>query len=148
MAKERPLTQLTFRLGVLGAMQEARYAEALAPSGLKPKHVALLGLLERDGADSQQEVARRMRIAPSLVVLLADQLEDLGAVDRVRDPLDRRRQNLTLTAEGHKMLATCTDLAVGLDEELVAPLTAADRAALRRIMAKLAVANDLPGDSY
>jgi len=35
-----------------------------------------------------------MGVAPSLVVALADHLKELEAVQRVRDPADRRRQIL------------------------------------------------------
>lgn len=40
-----------------------------------------------------------MGVVPSLVVTLADQLEGLGAIERVRDPDDRRRHRLGLTEE-------------------------------------------------
>ncbi|GAA5079794.1 DNA-binding MarR family transcriptional regulator [Thermocatellispora tengchongensis] len=138
-----PVGTVSFRLGVLGAGQEARYAERLADLELKPKHVALLSALRIKGAESQLEVAAVMRVAPSLVVLLADQLEARGAIERVRDPSDRRRQRLHLTEEGVRLLDAATAAAAALDEELTAPLDAADRAALARILERLAIANDL-----
>jgi DNA-binding MarR family transcriptional regulator len=142
-----PVAKLTFRLGVLGAMQEARYTEALMPLGLKPKHVALISALRLGSAQSQQELAQVLRIAPSLVVLLADQLEQRGLVARVRDTRDRRRQHLVLTPAGETALAQCVDLVTALDEELVAELSTTDRAALSRILGRLAIARGLPGDS-
>ncbi len=135
---------LTFRLGALGATQEARFAERLAGHGVRPKHVALLSALRLGDAESQLELATTLRIAPSLVVLLADQLAALGAIERVRDPADRRRQRLHLTAEGERLLAEGTAIAVELDEERTAPLSPADRSALVRILAKLASAEGLP----
>src|SRR5690349_150552 len=91
---------LSFRLGSLGALISDQYAEALAEVGLKPKHVAVLGVLDAGLASSQLEIARLMRVAPSLVVSLADHLEAKGAIRRLRDPADRRRQILSLTDEG------------------------------------------------
>jgi DNA-binding MarR family transcriptional regulator len=140
-----PLGTLSFRLGVLGVMQEARFAGRLAAHELKPKHIALLSALRLGGAESQQELAGVLRIAPSLVVLLADQLETLGAVERVRDPADRRRQRLEITDDGVKLLDAGTAAALTLDDELAAGLSATDRAALERILQKLAVAAGLPG---
>ncbi|MBP8532239.1 MarR family winged helix-turn-helix transcriptional regulator [Streptomyces sp. MK37H] len=139
-----PVNTVTFRLGVLGAWQEARYTERLAGLELKPKHVALLGVLRIKGAESQLELAGVMRVAPSLVVQLADHLEALGAIERVRDPADRRRQRLTLTKDGIRLLNAAGDLAEELDEELTAPLAPADRAALTRILERLAAHTGIP----
>ena len=139
-----PLSTLTFRLGVLGAMQEAQYAAGLARYELKPKHVALLSALRLGGAESQQALAAVLRNAPSLVVLLADQLESLGAVRRVRDGNDRRRQRLEITPAGVDLLDAGTAIATALDEELAAGLGRADRATLERILRKLAVQRGLP----
>ncbi len=143
-----PVTTVTFRLGVLGVTQEARYADRLAPLGLKPKHLALLSALHLGGADSQLELAAVLRIAPSLVVLLADQLAALGAIERVRAPADRRRQHLHLTPEGARLLAAGTAIAVTLDAERTACLTPADRKALARILQQLATADGLPTDDH
>ncbi|WP_203839903.1 MarR family winged helix-turn-helix transcriptional regulator [Winogradskya humida] len=139
-----PATSLSFRLGVLGAMAEARWAGRIAGHGVKPKHVALLSSLRLGAADSQLELAATLRVAPSLVVLLADQLETLGAVSRERDPGDRRRQRLVLTAVGERLLDDCVGAADALDEELVTALSATERAALTRILGKLAGAEGLP----
>lgn len=139
-----PLGTLTFRLGVLGVSQEARFAGRLAGHELKPKHIALLSALRLGKAESQQELAGVLRVAPSLVVLLADQLKALGAIERVRDPADRRRQRLEITEDGIKLLDAGTAAALTLDDELAAGLSTADRAALERILQKLAVAAGLP----
>jgi len=138
-----PVGTLTVRLGVLGVTQEARYAGRLAALGLKPKHVILLSALRMGGAESQQELAAALGVAPSLVVLLADQLAALGAIARVRDPADRRRQRLHVTDEGDRLLDEATALAVTLDDERTAVLSAEDRAALIRILEKLAAADGL-----
>lgn len=133
-----PAGTLTVRLGVLGISQGARYAGRLAALGLKPKHVILLSALRTGGAESQQELAADLRIAPSLVVLLADQLASLGAIKRARDQTDRRRQRLHLTDEGDRLLDAATAVAVALDDECTAILSAEDRAALTRILDQLA----------
>jgi DNA-binding MarR family transcriptional regulator len=146
MASDRlrtPVGTVSFRLGVLGVAQEAQYAARLADLELKPKHVAVLSVLRGKRAESQLEVAGVMRVAPSLVVLLVDQLEARGAVERVRDPADRRRQQLHLTDEGARLLGAATDVSASLDEELTASLSAVDRAALARVLGRLAVAEPL-----
>ncbi|GAA1893750.1 hypothetical protein GCM10009753_23190 [Streptantibioticus ferralitis] len=85
-----------------------------------------------------------MGIAPSLVVSLADHLEGLGAVQRVRDPQDRRRQVLTLTEEGRRLLDRCESAARALDEEFGSGLTADQRRALDEALQVLANRVGLP----
>lgn len=70
---------LTFRLGTLGAVLTDRFTARLAAHDLKPKHVGLLAVLDSGVAASQLDVAKIMSVAPSLVVSLADRLEELGA---------------------------------------------------------------------
>ncbi|MBL7259446.1 MarR family winged helix-turn-helix transcriptional regulator [Paractinoplanes lichenicola] len=130
-----PLETLSFRLALLGAAHEASLAARLAALDLKPKHVALLSLLRSRGAESQVELAAALGVAPSLVVLLADRLAERGAIQRVRDPADRRRQSLRLTAEGARLLDAATAEAATLDDTL--GLSADDRAALDRILDSL-----------
>jgi DNA-binding MarR family transcriptional regulator len=126
-----------FQLGVLGSIATARYSARIEPHALKPKHIGLMVVLDRGLASSQLDIARLMGIAPSLVVALADHLEGLGAVHRVRDPADRRRQVLTLTEHGHELLATCAAIARSLDAELGMDLAEAENSALMKLLARL-----------
>ncbi|MCX4451144.1 MarR family winged helix-turn-helix transcriptional regulator [Streptomyces sp. NPDC058369] len=138
---------LSFRLGTLGAMVADQYAQALAELGLKPKHVGVLGVLDAGLAASQLEIARLMRVAPSLVVSLADHLESKGAIKRLRDPEDRRRQILSLTEEGRELLGQCTAKSLALDARLDAGLTAPQQTALREALGRLAMSYGLPGSA-
>ncbi|MEV8313671.1 hypothetical protein AB0Q95_05810 [Streptomyces sp. NPDC059900] len=78
-----------------------------------------------------------MGVAPSLVVALADHLQKLGAVERVRDPADRRRQILTLTEHGRELLGVCAELARSADAEFAADLTEAESAVLTALLDRL-----------
>ncbi|MGW6057653.1 MarR family winged helix-turn-helix transcriptional regulator [Streptomyces sp. NPDC055189] len=127
-----------FRFGVLGAMATDLFAARIEAHDLKPKHVGLMVVLDTGRASSQLEVAGVMGVAPSLVVALADHLQKLGAVERVRDPADRRRQILTLTEQGRELLAVCGDLARSADAEFAADLTAAESAVLTALLDRLA----------
>ncbi|GGN82413.1 MarR family transcriptional regulator [Streptomyces albiflavescens] len=139
-----PTGTLAFRLGTVGTLVTARFAAAVEDLGVKPKHVGLLSVIGSGAPASQQDVARTMGVVPSLVVTLADQLEELGAIERVRDPDDRRRHRLGLTPEGHTLLAECTARARALDEELTAGLSTAERDTLSRAMGVLAREAGLP----
>ncbi|QTD95904.1 MarR family winged helix-turn-helix transcriptional regulator [Streptomyces cyanogenus] len=135
---------VVFRLGTLGTVATDRFTREIEGLGLKPKHVGLMAALSLAAVASQQELAARMGVAPSLMVSLADYLEGLGAVRRVRDPRDRRRQVLTLTKEGQGLLDRCTSMARTLDEEFVAGLTEKQRKALDEALRVMANRAGLP----
>ncbi|MFF4350382.1 MarR family winged helix-turn-helix transcriptional regulator [Streptomyces sp. NPDC001530] len=131
-------SSVVFRLGVLGAMATDLFAARIEAHELKPKHVGLMVALDAGRASSQLEVAGVMGVAPSLVVALADHLQKLGAIQRVRDPSDRRRQVLTLTEHGRELLAVCGKLAQSADAEFAADLTATESAVLTDLLDRLA----------
>ena len=135
---------IVFRLGTVGSVAGDRFAERIQAYDLKPKHAGLMTALSEGVAPSQQELAARLGVAPSLVVSLADHLETLGAVRRVRDPGDRRRQVLTLTDHGRDLLEQCAAAARALDEELTAALAPEQRVALHDALGVLAAAYGLP----
>jgi DNA-binding MarR family transcriptional regulator len=124
-----------------------RFAERLAELELKPKHAGLLVVLDAGLAASQLEVAKIMRVAPSFVVSPADHLEGMGALQRVRDPADRRRQVLTLTDEGRELLAECTAVARALDAEVLDGLAPEEEAALRCALQRVGATFGLPGEA-
>ncbi len=142
-AEKLPET-ITFRLGLLGAFLTDRFSADVSSLGLKPKHAGMLNVLAANGTTSQMEMAQILRVAPSLVVALADHLESLGAIERLRDPEDRRRQNLSSTPHGRALLRKCLDAAHAIDAETTADLTTAERADLHRILGTLADRLGLP----
>ena len=109
------------------------------------KQVGLLAVVDAGVASSQREIASAMRVAPSLVVSLVDQLVRLGAVRRTRSRTDRRAHIIEITAEGRRLLALGADAARRLDAELRASLSPAGRAALDEFLAELAGPAELAG---
>lgn len=77
--------------------------EMLAASGLGPRrYQALLAIRARPTRTgfSVGDLADELIIKPNTAAELANRLENAGLVRRVRDPRDRRRALLELTAEG------------------------------------------------
>ena len=129
------LSSAGFRLGVLGAQITRAFSEG---TGLTHKQVGLRAVVDAGVASSQREIASAMRVAPSLVVSLVDQLVRLGAVRRTRSRTDRRAHIIEITAEGRRLLALGADAARRLDAELRASLSPAGRAALDEFLAESA----------
>jgi DNA-binding MarR family transcriptional regulator len=128
---------LVFHLGAVGALATDLFAQRLEAIELKPKHVGLMLVLEAGLASSQLEMAKVLRVAPSLVVMFADHLEELGAIKRVRDPADRRRQLLSLTDKGKVLLYECGGIARSIDREIAADLSKEEHAVLGDALAKI-----------
>lgn len=130
---------VTFRLGTLGARLSTRFSEKISKYNLKLKHVGVLTAIRAGAGSSQLELARVMRVVPSVVVANIDELEQLGALKRVRDQNDRRRQNITLTPRGHALLKDCTAAAREVDAEVTTGLDEAQKRALKEILDVISV---------
>ena len=87
-------SSLADRLGpLLGRAHEAHRVlaqRALASFGLSPKGFGALAVLAAEGPLSQQRLAARQGIDRTTMVAVVDELERVGAVERRRDPDDRR----------------------------------------------------------
>src|SRR3954452_2637309 len=99
---------LAERLGpLLGRAHEAHRVlsvAALAPLGLSPKAFGALTVLDAEGPLSQRRLGERQGIDRTTAVSVVDDLERQGAVERRRDPDDRRAYSLHLTARGRRLL--------------------------------------------
>lgn len=144
-APDAPLPDTaTFLLGTVGSVVAQRFGDDIAACDLKPKHVGLLVVLASGRPASQLEIAGALRVVPSLVVRLADHLERIGAIERARDPADRRRQVLSLTGHGRALLAQCAAATRSLEAELLAGIPPDDAAVLRRLLHQVGLNLGLP----
>jgi DNA-binding MarR family transcriptional regulator len=115
-----------------------RVAEALAGLDMRTHEFAVLHHLQQAGPLSQQELGSALRINPSNLVGLLDALEADGLIVRPRDPADRRRHIVGLTAEGEERLAEAKRAVSAAEEDLLAPLTEAEQARLKGTLERLA----------
>jgi DNA-binding MarR family transcriptional regulator len=75
-----------------------------------------------------------MHLDPNNCVLLLNEMEAAGHIRRVRDPQDRRRHIVELTPAGKKALAHAERAMEDLEEEVLGPLSADERAQLRDLL--------------
>jgi DNA-binding MarR family transcriptional regulator len=130
-------------LARVGRTQSARFAERVRSLGLRPKHFAVLNAIALADGASQQELGAQMGLDPSGLVGAIDELEDLGLVERRRDPADRRRNALGLTAEGTATLRRARRLVSDGARELLGPLDDAEVDTLVELLGKVADAGQL-----
>jgi MarR family transcriptional regulator, lower aerobic nicotinate degradation pathway regulator len=79
--------------------------ERLAVHGVRTHHLAVLAALADHGPSCQQDLCDRLDLDKSHMVGFVDDLEAGGHVVRARDPQDRRRHSVDITASGRDLLA-------------------------------------------
>src|SRR3954468_23151559 len=95
-------------LALLGQEAMHRLRAAHTAHDLKPRQFQILGLLHDHGGLAQGELIPGVGVAPSILVTRLTPLEAAGLVTRERDPGDRRRHLVTLTAAGEQHLVSAS----------------------------------------
>jgi DNA-binding MarR family transcriptional regulator len=133
-------------LALLGHHAMRKLREAHTRHELSPRQFQLLGLLHDHGPLGQRELGQEMETDPSILVTLLNPLEAEGLLSRRRDPLDRRRHLVSLTARGERRLAAAARAQREAEEELFAGLDEAQREQLRVLLLALkgGVSNGCP----
>src|ERR1700749_233091 len=109
---------------------------SLAPCGLRPRHLIALRLLSEHGPASQQGLSDVLSLDPSNVVGLLNELEERGLIVRRRDPADRRRHIVELSAAGSgEVTQTCDQLGL-VEDDLFKTLTTDERATLYSLLSR------------
>ena len=135
---EELLASSTFLLKRLGFIAKERSMEAYEATGLHPYHYAILLVLDDGCHETQGSIADALGYDRGQLVGLLDELEDQGLVERKRDPNDRRRHLVTLTAAGTKRLERLRTLARATEDEFLTPLSDEERATLHALLLRLA----------
>jgi DNA-binding MarR family transcriptional regulator len=120
-----------------GVLVSRAIEDALAATGLTARQFLLLSIVAEATSQSQLEVSRRLHLDPTIVVGLVDELEQRGLVGRSKHPDDRRRHVLALTAKGSTALAGATERTRAVEDAFLGALSAADRARLRSMLARV-----------
>ncbi|MGW7532294.1 MarR family winged helix-turn-helix transcriptional regulator [Amycolatopsis sp. NPDC054798] len=141
----RPLHETSaFKLMVLGTDLAADFAEHFREAELTPKHLGTLAMVDQGLARTQDDIARLMRVSPSLVVRMADHLEQRGLLERSRDPANRRKHILSVTAAGKSVLGEAASYASAVDNELEPRLGRQLNKILTHLMGKLVKSRQQP----
>jgi DNA-binding MarR family transcriptional regulator len=137
MSERRQGPGPAFQLAQLGAHAAARFAERLEPLRLTPPEAGILWNLSQQPNLTQRALAELLGTFPSRLVLLLDQLEDKGLVQRHPDPSDRRSYSLRLTAAGMALLDALGRVSREHQDDLCAALSNVEREQLRTLLAKM-----------
>ena len=111
--------------------------DALDELGLNGRQLLVLTFTGSEEHLSQQMLSVRLGLDPTLIVALVDDLEDRGLVVRERDPDDRRRHRLRITAAGRKVHAAALKAVTAAERDFLAPLGRTDREQLRALLVEV-----------
>src|SRR5262249_37821753 len=111
-----------------------RSSEAVLGMRLK-QYVALCYLRDRERV-SQQALGEALYLDANNLVILLNEVERAGLVERRRDPEDRRRHIVELTAAGAEALERAEEGMESVEDEVLAGLSPGDRATLRELLSR------------
>jgi MarR family transcriptional regulator, lower aerobic nicotinate degradation pathway regulator len=128
---EAPLSAIrslpSWLLGRAAARGRALVAGALAAEGQKMWHHVVLSAVRDLQPVAQADLGRSVGLDPKDLVGVLNDLQSAGHVLRAPDPRDRRKNAVTLTDDGARLLARCEKAARAANDELLAPLSTAER---------------------
>lgn len=127
----RPEAALGFLLNQAAGVVRERTAAALAPLDIHPRVLGILLAIQGHSGITQTEAGRTLRIDRTTMSQLVNELVERKLVNRVVATDDRRNQQLTLTAQGARTLHRAAAVATAVEDDVMAGLTASERAALK-----------------
>ena len=104
---------------------------------LTPTQFSVMVRLEAEGKSSQNRLGRLAAMDVATIKGVVDRLRERGLAVSEPDPDDRRRSVISLTDEGRALLARMRPVGLAISEQTLAPLNAAERRTLLRLIAKL-----------
>jgi DNA-binding MarR family transcriptional regulator len=114
-----------------------RADELLRPLGIVVRHFGLMSLLAAHGPSSQQAVAGRLSVSPTMITQIVDEVEARGLAERRPNPGDRRSYLVTLTPQGKRKLVAARRVVATLAAEIAAPIGDDGDRELRGLLRKL-----------
>jgi DNA-binding MarR family transcriptional regulator len=104
--------------------------------GMQLRHLVALAYVRDHEGCPQQDLADAFCMDANNVVLLLNELEELGFVTRLRDAKDRRRHLVQLTSAGRTALAHTERAQAAIEDQVLGALDPEERRTLRALLAR------------
>jgi len=114
--------------------------------GMQLRYLVALSYVRDHDACPQQELADAFCMDANNVVLLLNELEDLGYVTRRRDPGDRRRHLVELTEDGRGALVDAEQAQETIEDDVLRALDPEERAILWQLLTRALQGAELDKD--
>jgi DNA-binding MarR family transcriptional regulator len=126
----------TGSVGLLTQLSRVIYRRATEDViGMRLKQLIALDHL-REETCLQQGLGQMLMLDPNNCVLLLNDLDQAGWVERRRDPADRRRHLVEITPAGRRALEEAERKLESLEDEVLGNLSAGERVRLHDLLAK------------
>jgi DNA-binding MarR family transcriptional regulator len=131
-------TQATGSIGLLTKLSKVVYRRATDDSiGMRLKQLMALEQLRDNECEClQQGLAELLMLDSNNCVLLLNDLDEAGYIERRRDPEDRRRHIVEITPAGLEALAESERRLEDLEDEVLGNLSTGERRQLHDLLAK------------
>ena len=133
---------MVFLLGRLGMTAKKQAVEELEAAGYSAYDYGVLALVAEGVCRAQGTIADALGLDRGQLVGLLDGLEERGLIERKRDPDDRRRHSVVLTADGKRQLSRLRSIVKRIEDEFFAPLDAEEREQLHQLLITVARYHD------
>ena len=141
-----PTGGVGFLLSQVGAHAALGFAERLAPLDLAPAHAGILRVIKEADGLSQQALGEKLGMFPSRLVVVLDELEERGLIERRDNPADRRSYALYLTEAGREAWRQIGQIGREHQDALCAALDESERLQLAGLLTRVAAQQQLtPG---
>ncbi|MFF3846287.1 MarR family winged helix-turn-helix transcriptional regulator [Streptomyces sp. NPDC002328] len=114
-------------LGRAAVRGRALVGEALAGEGIRMWHHVVLSAVRDLEPVAQADLGRGVGLDPKDLVGVLNDLQTAGLAVREPDPADRRKNAVSLTTDGERLLRRCDKLVREADDAMLAPLSTAER---------------------
>ncbi|MGD0633609.1 MAG: MarR family transcriptional regulator [Beijerinckiaceae bacterium] len=115
----------------------ANFIRRFADLDLKPAQYSVLLVIRNNPGRKQSEIAAALGIQRTNFVAMLDELEARGLAARARSCIDRRSHSVTLTEEGHALLARACSLQADQEREIAGILGPSGRDTLMELASRL-----------
>jgi DNA-binding MarR family transcriptional regulator len=129
----QPAHRTAALLDYLARRMRLRAESALAPLGLRSRHLVALTVL-REGGSTQQALSATLQIDRTNLVGLLNELEADKLIERRRSSEDRRRHIVELTAAGANLLANVEVALAAVEDEVLSGLDDEQRETLYSLL--------------
>lgn len=111
---------------------------ALQPLGLKVRSYSILAAASSPARPSQRDLATFLRMDPSQVVAVVDELEAMHLVTRVPDPHDRRANAVVATEAGARVAREAREALARVDQDVFAGFSPQELTVLHDYLGRVA----------
>lgn len=130
-----------YLLAYVTGLAQRTYTQEVARIGLKPLHLAILGILGQEGPMVQARLSEKLRVFKPVMVSLLNELQAMQFVVRHRPVADQRAYEVHLTDAGRERLLLAEPINRTVTQQFFRDLTDNERAQLHDLLLRLARSN-------